>query len=661
MKIKTLLLLIAISISQLSAFSQKKEFKFGKIDPEEFQTKSFGKDSAAAALKLFDVGNLYFEYNEQTGFKYVYERHIRYKILTKAGYDLANYKISLYKANGNSKDDLFGMDAATYNMVEGKMVTSKLTKDAKFTEEYNKSYTYKKFTLPNVKEGSILEFKYTLKSDFIFNLRGWNFQSDIPTLYTEYNVKIPEYFIYKTNFGGYLKPERTKHESISVNYAVGLSSNATYDQYALKNVPALRDEAFITTIDDYIPSVEFELQATDFPNDTYKNLNGTWPKIVKELTEDENFGVFINKNSYAKSVLPTILKAEKDTLAITKLIFDYVKSNIKWNKERNKYAVGTNPKAIFEKKTGSSADINLCLISLLKEAKVSVYPLLLSTRDNGRHPGYPMISKFNSVIAHVIINNQNILLDATDIDMPLGMVSYNNLNHEGLSLDLKNGTGGWITTEPTFANEKMINYVLVLDKENQLKGDIVQYTKGYAALNLRDKYRTTNNETEFLKDFKKTKTGLEISNYKISNLDNLDELLTESMQVVIEDNVEETGNLVYFTPLLFEKTKENPFKHEERLFPVDFAYPIKENYRITVAYPTDYEIEKLPKGSIYKIPDNKGTFTITFFNQDNSLMVKSVIDIPKSYYTTEEYFHLKALFKTIVEKQAEQVVFKKKT
>ena len=132
------------------------------------------------------------------------------------------------------------------------------------------------------------------------------------------------------------------------------------------------------------------------------------------------------------------------------------------------------------------------------------------------------------------------------------------------------------------------------------------------------------------------------------------------MQVLIEDNVEEAGNLVYFTPLLFEKTKENPFKHEERLFPVDFAYPIKENYRITVIYPADYEVEKLPIGSVYKIPNDKGTFTITFFQQENQLMVKSVIDIPKSFYSPEEYFHLKELFKAIVEKQAEQIVFKKK-
>lgn len=660
MKIKALLLLLGITVSHLVGHAQKKEFKFGKINPEDFNAKAPGADTAAAAVKLFDVGNCYFEVSSAGGFVYVFEKHVRYKILNKNGYDLANYKIGLYRSNSNSRETLMNMDAATYNMVDGKMVTSKLTKDAKFTEELNKNYTYKKFTLPNVKEGSIIEFKYTIKSDFIFNLRGWSFQSEVPTLYTEYNVKIPEYLVYKTNFSGYLKVNQTKHESVNANYVTGLSSSAMYDQYVLENVPALKDESYITTLDDYRPSLDFELQMTRFPGEMVRDYNGTWPKIINGLAEDENFGKFVNKNSYAKSVLPGILKGEKDTLSMTKLIFDYVKNNLKWNNDYNFYASGTNPKAVFEKKSGSAADINLSLLSLLNEAKIQSYAVLVSTRDNGMHPGYPVISKFNNVIVAAVIDNKNVLLDATDKDLQLGMVAYENLNHEGFAIDLKTNAGMWIATEPTAASEKIFNYALVLDKENKLKGKVSQYSRGYSALNLRDKYRTTNNETEFLKDFKKNKTGLELSNYKIDNLDNLDELLTESMDVTIEDNVEEAGNLVYFTPLLYERTKENLFKHEERLFPVDFAFPFKENYRVTVSFPEDYEVDKLPKSMSYKLPENKGSFSITYFSDGKTLMVKSVIDITKSLYNPEEYFDLKELFKAVVEKQAEQIVFKKK-
>lgn len=657
---------IALFIGICHTFAQqkteKREFKFGKITPAEFETKAFGVDSAAAAVKLFDVGNCYFEVSPVSqDFVYVYERHIRYKIINKNAYDLADFAIQLYKSNGSGKEELYYMDAATYNMVDGKMVVSKLNKDAKFSESFDKNHIIKKFTLPNVKEGAIIEFKYKIKSDFIFTLRGWSFQSSYPTLYSEYNVKIPEYLKYKHNKSGYYLIDHPKQEVINANYVSGVTSTANYDQYALSNVPAFKDEPFITTMDDYIPRIDFELRATSFPGQLYKDYTGSWPKIVNELISDENFGTFINKNSYAKSVLQGVLKDEKDTLTMVKLITNYVKQHLTWNKDYNFYSSQNSPKVVFEKKTGSSADINLSLLSLLKEAKLNAHPLLISTRDNGQHPGLPVLTAFNNVVGLILIGGKVYYLDATDINLPVGMLQYNNLNHQGFLINLKTRNGAWISTEPEIESERNYVFNFNLEKDHKFKGTLNQYAKGYSALTKRGNYRSASNEADYVKSFKSGKSGLEVLKYQILNVNNLDELLTESMEVEIDDNVEEAGNLIYFSPLLFERTKENIFKHEERKFPVDFAYPFKENYRITINFPADYEVDKLPVGGIYKLPDNKGSFSISYFMQDKTLLVRSIININQSVYNPEDYFDLKELFKTIVSKQAEQIVFKKKS
>ena len=661
MKIKRLTYLLGILCLSLNVYAQKKEFKFGKVSTEDFNAKPFGQDSAAAAVKIFDVGDCYFEYNNQNGFEYVFERHVRYKIVNKNAYDLADFQISLYRNSNSTKEILLRMEAATYNTEAGKTVVTKIGKDSKFTEEYNKNYEIKKYTLGNVKEGSVIEFKYAIRSPFTFRLQGWSFQSKVPTQYTEYNIKIPEYLIYKPSFSGYYKINQTKRETVSANYVTGLVSNAGYSQYIMENVPALKEESFITTMDDYITSIDFELMATRYPDDIYRDYTGTWPKIIKELAEDENFGSFIKKNSAAKTLLPAIIKGETDTLKIAGLIYNYIKNNIKWNENHSKYTSETNPKTILDKKTGSSADINLTLISFLKEAKINVYPLLISTRSNGQHPGLPIISKFNNVLAYIKVGGKDYFLDATDSDHALGMISYENLNHQGFLIDLSSQNGIWVSTEPIYIGEKSYTYNLTLDKENKLKGTILQYYKGYSALSLRNRYKSNPNETEFIKNIKKDKQGLEINEYKISNLENFDDVLNEELTVTIEDNVEEAGNLVYLNPLLYERTKENLFKSETRSFPVDFAYPLKENIRATISFPDDYEIDKLPKGGIFKLPDNNGSFSISFITQDKIVLVRSVIEINKSVFSPEEYFDIKELFKVIVEKQAEQIVFKKKS
>jgi hypothetical protein len=656
-----LLLFAIFSSAQNKAVVKSKIFKFGKIDPAEFDTKVTGTDSAASAVALFDVGRGFFEFSSKTGdFMYVFERHTRYKIINKDGYDYGNMELQFYKQNG-AESKMDNMDAATYNMEGGKIVVSKLNKDAKFSEKQDKNYTLKKFALPNVKEGSIVEYKYRITSDFIYTLGPWYFQRSIPTLYSEFTVTIPEYYKYKPSAGGYIFINPTTeivNEVFSLNGQT-LTAQSSKRHYLAENVPGLKRESYVTTMDDYISKIGFELGAITVPGQVYRDFNTSWPKIVKGLKDEENFGGFLNKRSYCKTILKDIVKTETKSDTVVAMIFNYVKNHIKWNDEYRKYTSETNPKTIFEKKIGSSADINLCLLALLTEANITASPVLLSTRENGAHPGFPMITDFNNVIVQAEIGDKTLLLDATDKDLSPELIAYQNLNHQGLKLNLNDENAQWISLEETRLSKKNINLMLTLDAENKLTGKLYLSSTHYQALNRRDEYRSATNETDFLKSYKTGKPGLAIKNYKIEQLDDIGEPLIETMDVMLEDNVEEAGNLAYFTPLLFERTKENPFKLEERNFPVDFGFPTEENYRITVEFPKEYKLDKAPKNEKVTLPEDAAAFTFMFAAEEGKIMITSKISVKKAFFTSEEYHQLKELFKNIVRKQAEQIVLKK--
>jgi hypothetical protein len=656
------LLLLGIgSYAQQKPAAKAPTFKFGKIDAAEFDTKVSGTDSAASAVALFDVGRGYFELSAKSGdFVYVFERHTRYKILNKEGYDYANLELQLYKSN-SSETRLDNMEAATYNLENGKIVTSKISKDAKFSEKQDKNYTLKKFALPNVKEGSVIEYKYKIVSDFIFTLRPWYFQKEIPTLYSEFEVSIPEYYKYKMRAGGYLMINR-KQETTMETFSSGggsFSVNCQKMHFLAENVPGLKKENFITTMEDYISKVSFELSSIQVPGQLYKEFTSSWPKIVKSLKDEENFGSFVQKRSYSKGILKDIIKTETKPDTIVQMIFHYVKNNIKWNGSHNLYTSEVNPKTIFEKKAGNSADINLCLFTLLMEANIKASPVLLSTRNNGAHPGFPMLTDFDNVIIQAELGEQKLLLDATDVDHLPNLIAFQNLNHQGLKVDLEAINATWISLEEDRLSRKNISMMLTLDAENKLSGKMYLSSSHYEALRRRDSYRSAANEADFLKDYKTDKPGLGIKNYQIQNLDKHSEDLLEAMDVVIEDNVEEAGNLAYFTPLLFERTKENPFKLEERNFPVDFAFPFEENYRIVVEFPKGYQLDKTPKNEKLVLPNSDAAFTFTFATEENKFQILSKITFKKAVFSSEEYHYLKELFKNVVRKQAEQIVFKK--
>jgi hypothetical protein len=641
--------------------AKPKDFKYGKISPAEFEIKANGADSAASAIVLFDVGRGWFELSPRTGdFMYVMERHVRYKIFDKSGYDYANLELEFYKKN-SLETSLDQMDGATYSMENGKMIVNKINKESKFTEKQDKNFTIKKFALPNVKEGSIIEFKYRLKSDFIFTLRSWNFQKEIPTLHSEYEITIPEWYKYRVTGGGYvfLNP---KQERVNQNFMTSggsVSLGCLKMNYHADSVPALKTESFVTTMRDHISRIGFELTSIAVPGQVYREFTNTWPQLIKGLKDDENFGGFINRKSYIKTLVKSIVKENTNPDTTLKLIFNYVKNNIKWNDDHHFYSSDVNPKTIFEKKTGNSADINLSLYMLLTEAGITASPVLLSTRDNGIHPGLPMLSVFNNVIVLAGIGDKQVLLDATDKNHFPGLISYDDLNHEGFQVDLAQENGKWVSLDDNSLSRKVITYALSLTDENKMTGKLYMSSTNYEGLNRRNEYLSATNEEDFLKTYKTGKTGLGIKNYQIGNLDNLTEPLTETMDVVIEDNVEEAGNLAYFTPLLFERTKENPFKLEDRKFPVDFGYATEEIYRLTIDLPKNYQLDKAPKNEKVILPDESASFSFIFASDGSKMMITSKITVKKPVYTNEEYTYLRELFKNIVRKQSEQIVLKK--
>jgi hypothetical protein len=665
-----LFFLVVIKVSGQSHGSALKTFKFGKVDLSEFDTHVKGADSAADAIKLFDIGKGSFEISARSGrFAYIFSRHVRFKVINKSAYDLADFEVNLYNSTtGSDKEDLTAVHGATYNLVNGKIEVSPMKGDGKFSTRLDPNHLQKKFTLPNVKEGSIIEYTYSTISDFTFALDDWYFQGAYPSKYSSLTLTIPQYYFYKPLIKGYLNIIQIQPEDISQTYTIPgdqesraqqVNATATKRTYYVENVPAIKDESFITTLDDYVGKISFEMMATNFPGSGYKDFSSTWPKLMEGLMDEERFGRYLNRANYDKGFLSSIIKDEKDSVIKMDLIFNYVKNTIKWNGRYSYYSTENSQKALVTKKVGNSADINLCLLGMLKSVGLDCSPVLLSTRGNGFHPGYPMLSKFNNVVVQVQMGDKKYLLDATDEDNMEGMISYQNLSHQGLKVNTKEKTAEWISLENSNLSSSNISYNLVLGTDNKFSGDLYFSSDNYDGLKRRKLYKTTSTETEFLKNYKATKPGLEIVSYKAENINQPDHAFAETMKVTIEDNVEDAGNLIYFTPMLYERTKENPFRLEERKFPVDFAYPFQENFKSVIEFPEKYKLDKLPKSEAFALPDNEGKFSIYYFVEGNRIAVRSTISILKPVFTAEEYFNLQEFFKNVVRKQAEQIVFKK--
>src|SRR5688572_31504277 len=199
---KTLLVGAIACLTISSTLAQKSPVKFGEIPMADMTMTVYDKDSSASAVILSDYGEAYVDLNGATA-TMTFERHTRIKILKKDGLKWADASIPLYHA-GSTEEKVAGLKAVTYNLENGKIVESKMSKESVFKEKFNRNVNLQKFTLPNVKEGAVIEYSYKLISEFFTNFPNWEFQSTIPTRHSEYWAMIHNYFTYLKYMQGYV-------------------------------------------------------------------------------------------------------------------------------------------------------------------------------------------------------------------------------------------------------------------------------------------------------------------------------------------------------------------------------------------------------------------------------------------------------------------------
>jgi hypothetical protein len=650
-----------LSISVLfSLFVSAKdpEFKFGKVFDEEVKQTLCPIDSNAHAYYLFDVGSACYYYNID-GFKITYLRHFRIKIVDKAGLDYATVLIPYYYSS-KSKELVSGIKAVAYNWEGNKIVKSPIEKKAILEEETSKNWYQKKFAIPNVKEGTVIEVSYEIQSDLIWSLDGWQFQYQIPVLYSNFEARIPEYFEYNQSQRGYFTIN-TQVSSSSRSASLQTGGSLFYTEkvlnYTVKNCSAFPVGEELTTPQNYLSKVDFELASFQVPGVVYKDYTTSWADVNKLFLEDEDFGLRLKYTGYLDQDAKKIMEADKTELGRMKLSLALIKEKIGWNGKTSCYSFAPLKKS-FETGVGSSGDINLNLVALLNQAGLIAYPVVMSTRSNGMiHHVHASINQMNYVIAACRIGDDLILLDATDKYSEPDILPTRCLNEKGLIIDKE--YSDWVQLLKGKKSKETVLYNLQLSDDGIFKGKISITDKEFKALYKRNRIKSFEAEEKYIEYIEEQNEGLNITGHSFENIDSLEKDLFLYYDVEINGQVEVAGNLMYFTPLLYDAYKKNPFSLETREYPVEYPYPIGEAVIINITLPEGYAFESVPKNCKLLALENNCQYLLRIGTEGKSLMISSSLQINQTLIPGNQYAELKSFFEQVVAKQMEKIVLKK--
>ncbi|WP_286965394.1 DUF3857 domain-containing protein [Flavobacterium sp. UBA4854] len=632
-----------ISILLFCAFLKMnaQNISLGNVTIAQLEEKRHPKDSAAVAAILYS--NIAIDLNANGNSQKTTTKKV--KIYKSEGYNLSN--VLIYFAAGKLSY-INIVSAYTYNLVDGKIVKTKLKPENEFIEKTNSSYWIKKIAFPEVKEGSIIEYQFTEEGGFS-SLYHWNIQENIPVNYSELKTTLPDAFEFKRNLKGFFPPKITSKIANTYNYI------ATETTYVFQNLPAMREEAFVNNMDNYRTGISLELERIAVPGQFYKTFSSDWTSVAKTIYDFDSFGVELNKSGYFEDDLKVVLQGKVKPDAKITAILEYVKSNVKWN-QRNGYSCEKGVRKAYKEKTGNSADINLMLTAMLRAAKLTANPVLISTRSNGI-AYFPNLNAFNYVIAAVETGDEMILLDATDPYSTPNVLPLRDLNWIG-RLIRKDGTSESIDLAPKKFAADNIAVDYTIEAGGRINGKVrCQYTE-HKAMNCRNSFENLK-EDAYLDNLENKYDKIEISDYSRTNEKDVLLPAVESFSFTSTNLCEVIGDKIYVKPMLFFASTKNPFKQETREYPVDFGFPFLEKYNISIRIPEGYTLETVPLAGVLVMEEDLGVFRYNIAVNDNVMQLLVSHQINSSIISREQYGILKDYYKEMITKQTEKIVLKR--
>lgn len=637
LRLLTCFLLCCLFCKLASAQLTVPEYKNFTRDEEEYKVCDFDKE--ADAVIFFDVasGN----YNDEHNL--VYDRRIRFKILKEKGIQRANIEIHFYSKDNFER--LKDIKAAVETFENGVPVVKEIKMSDVFYQKINDRISVAKFAVPNVKVGSIVEYSYESICQHYGGLRDWYFQSDIPTLLSNFSIII----VPNADFQYIVRKASDLHVDIDTKSTEGMA------KFQMRNIPGLREEPYMEAERDYIQRVEFQLAGYKTAYGGKINYINTWSDVSRELMTEQYFGRQVEKNLSSADQLLAKVKGLDDESKL-KYLYDFVRKNFAWDGHNTKYAED-GIKTSWESHKGSSAEINFILINLLKSAGLNVSPLLVSSREHGKvTTDYPILEQFNRVIAYVVTGNQKFVLDATDQYTPPNLIPFNILNTNAFIVNMKKG-GIMQLKDETSALTNIIDINSTVDDRGSITGMASIRSSDYAKCE-RLKQVKQNKEKFKQQFFLRNNENIRIDSFEVENAD-VDSLALDQ-HFKYQAAMTTSGDYKLINLNQFTTLEKNPFISDNRFTNINFGSRRVTIINEEIAIPPSLKPEELPKNISLTTPDRSFVFTRASSYNNDKIDVSLSFTINQPVVIADDYPMVKEYYKKLSNLLNEQIVLSKK-
>ncbi len=649
MKRKILLLSTVLLLGCLSASAQELYSKMGAIPEETLFAGSLPTEPDASAVLLKEEIATRFVFKNDT-FLYETDHFVRIKILKEEGLKYATMRVNYSVASAEKPEQVKGISAAVFNWNGKKFAGKYISKKKGITDlALSQTERQKIISLSDAKVGSVVEFTYTLVSHQLESLHSWYVQRDIPVIDATYRITIPEYLYYDIQRRGL--PIEVLEVDASQNF--GFMSNTLFSERSnemtmtAKNIPSFRPVFdYLMCPEDYRTAVHFNLDAIRIPKRAPQEFMTNWDKSASALKTQTRFAVQL-KASYLSDAVKGIPAGTIEKRAMA--LLDLVRNNIEWNKVYSVYP--EDIAGALKSKKGNSADMNLLLLVLARQAGYEASPIVLRTRDQGlidlKHDD---TDAMNHVIVGVVENGNVYCLDATSPASGVNILPLNDLVER--SLILRDSAAMWMDLSK-FEGSSVRTINASFTEEGKLTGAISERYTGESILPMAENL-AKGTHAQYASQW--TPDGAVLSTLESkwgenSNFLQIDYVITDASTKIV-------GDKISINPMvMFQKV--NPFV-KDRISPVDLPYVERFQQIVNITIPEGFVPEAIPQP--FRLQTANGGLQAQIFVEcsGQQLMCRMNYQAKKTFYANDEYDSLYKFFQSLNDQNLKRITFIKK-
>jgi hypothetical protein len=462
MKLNLLQLFVLLFWPACMMMAQDKvNMKFGKPTKEEMQMTTYEAEPDAEAVVLCRLTDV--EYSiQQTGYLVDYREKVRIKVLKPSGVRYAKVVIPFLKntpidnRNSSSKkvlkvdatdnnsvsssfeeqagamttadldryseESVEDVKATAYNLQGSKVVKSVLKKGAFVETKIDDQHYQVEFTVPDVKEGTVIEYEYTLHSELFWLLHDWFAQCEIPVVYAKLDMNIPRYLLFNLEEHG-VQRLMTSCESGTMRFK--LESDPLAAQTVVpsnhyisvgRNLKGMKQGNGVWSMQDNCAGITALLKHYSMRGAAVVDYTRTWEQIDEMVLKSDDLGKQLQEHSplaaeLKEAKIEEIADMRQRAEAVAKLVL----SKVEWN---GRYEMSpANTEETLKNGGGSNVDINMLLLQSLQDVGLNVAPVMLRMRNQGvLTMDYPSVQKYTTFIVGVVLPQGNLYLDASSAD-----------------------------------------------------------------------------------------------------------------------------------------------------------------------------------------------------------------------------------------------------